>query len=224
MASTAERPATDQPPTSHRPILDLTKKEELKKKELKTVLKASFSSTSLKDKEEDKSLPDHHNPAYAQHLIIAKDAFDQLAQTYTVHLLQKSVAVIDDCCDCWSLDQQEELLPRIIEKMMDKGDTIHSLPAFLEYHGRGAADSHPYGGELIRLRDELPKEEEIKNQPLDPEVLAFINERFGIKKMTRSSEITLVEDGMESDEQILKASAARVRIKEQFEMMKEVRI
>ena len=192
--------------------------------EQKTVLEVpSSSSTLIKEEDQDKDLPDHHNPRYAEHLAITTAAFEQLAQTPTVYFIRKTIATIDDCIGCWTLEQQAQLLPRIIDRMAEKGQTIHSLPAFLEYHGRGASHSHPYGGELIRMRGEVEPvaEDEVKHLPLDPEVLSFINERFGVKKMTRSSEITLVEDGMESDEQILAAAESRARIKAQLALIQQ---
>ena len=145
------------------------KKAPLPPEESKNSKTASSVPEVEKSKPKSTNLPDPNNPRYAQHKRIAIAAYDQMGKTVLSSnpLISQLMGVIQDCTDCWTLEQQADLLPKVVQAMLDKGQAIRSLPGFLRYKGRGSANDHPYGEALARERPEPAKEDFIEALDLE---------------------------------------------------------
>ncbi len=99
-------------------------------------------------------LPDLNNPRYAHHRRIAEDAFDRCGQTPSIYHIRQLMRTLSDCEDCWTLEDQERLLPKVIQAAFDRSKPIVSLSGFLRYSGRGGAANHPFGAALSAERPE----------------------------------------------------------------------
>ena len=98
--------------------------------------------------------PCFDNPRYAQHRRIAEAAYEKLARSPGIHHLRVLMRVIDECRAAWSLDDQERLLPRIINEHNATGQPILNLAAFLRFKSMAASAFHPYGRALLAERPE----------------------------------------------------------------------
>lgn len=149
--------------------------------------KNSKTAASVPDVERPKPKtyqPDPSNPHYAVHKRIAVAAYDQMGRAILSSNRQfgQLVGVIADCTDCWSPEQQTDLLPKVIQLMQDRVEEIRFLHGFLKYKGRGNADEHPYGEVLAKER---PDPDAVEQEEVFPEVAGMIDEVFAGKVVGR---------------------------------------
>ena len=136
--------------------------------------------------------PDPNNPHFFVHKRIAMAAYEQMGRGVLPSNPQfgQLMGVIADCADCWSLEQQADLLPKVIQLMQDRGEEIRFLHGFLKYKGRGNADEHPYGEVLARER---PDPDAVEQEEVSPEVAGMIDEVFAGKVVGRIEPVTRAE-------------------------------
>ena len=196
-----ENPDTGKPVVRETPTTSTKDCKVLKDgKKKKTVLSSSLGEAEKTNK------PDPSNPRYAAHKKIALAAYEQMGKMVLPSnpIISNLMGVIQDCADCWSLDQQADLLPKIITQMVEhrtslpadhpdkQKDPIYNLPAFLKYQGRGSAADHPYGSALSRERAEPEKEDFTPA----PEMQEAINAILVGKEMPSSPNYKMLRDAL----------------------------
>ncbi len=138
------------------PILQATVSSDDEPEQAKAdvVAHAPLTNEQPKPKATREDLPDLNNPRYAHHRRIAQDAFDRCGQTPGSQSIRQLMRTLSDCEDCWTLEDQERLLPKVIQAAFDRNKPIVSLSGFLRYSGRGGAANHPFGAALAGERPE----------------------------------------------------------------------